>query len=173
MAELSSWQRWLACKALYRKFANPFLRSSQSIMGERCTYALHFSNMIHAVTVGKIPRQSIKKQRHHFATEVHILKTMACPVVKYGCESWTVRKAKCQRIDAFKLWCWRRLFRVPSTARSNQSILKEINPEYSLKGLMLKLEPQYFGHLMRKADSLKRPWCWERLRAGREGDDRG
>ena len=78
-------------------------------MEERRTYTLRFSNMIHAVTVGKIPRQSIKKQRHHFATEVHILKAMAFPVVKYGCESWTVSKAKCQRTDAFKLWCWRRL----------------------------------------------------------------
>ena len=74
----------------------------------------------------------------------------------------------------FELWCWRRLLRVPWTARrSNQSILKEISPEYSLEGLMLKLKPQYFGHLMRRADSLKRPWCWERLRARGEGDDRG
>ena len=90
-------------------------------------------------------------------TKVRLVKAMVFLVVVYGCESWTVKKAERQRIDALKLWCWRRLFRVPSTARSNQSILKEINPEYSLKGLMLKLEPQYFGHLMRKADSLKRP----------------
>ena len=89
----------------------------------------------------------------------------------YGCESWTVKKAECWRIDAFELWCWRRLLRVPCTARtSNQSILKEISPEYWKEGLKL----QYFGHLVRRTDSLeKRPWCWERLKAGGEGDDRG
>ena len=88
-------------------------------------------------------------------TKVCIVKAMVYPVVMYGCESWTIKKAECQRIDAFELWCWRRLLRVPWAARrSNQSILKEINPEYSLEGLMLKL--QYFGHLMRRADSLKK-----------------
>ena len=82
-------------------------------------------------------------------TKVHIVKTMVFPVVLYRCESWTIKKVKQQRIDAFELWCWRRLLRVPWAARrSNQSILKEINPEYSLKGLMLKLKLQYFGHLM-------------------------
>jgi len=91
----------------------------------------------------------------------------------YGCESWTVKKAECQRIDAFKVWCWR-LLRVPWTARrSNQSILKEISPEYSLEGLMLNLKLQYFGHLMGRTDSLKRPWWLERLKAGGERDDRG
>ena len=81
-------------------------------------------------------------------TKVHIVKTVVFLVVMYGCESWTIKKAECQRIDAFKLWCWRRLIRVPWAARrSNQSILKEINPEYSLEGLMLKLKLQYFGHL--------------------------
>ena len=79
----------------------------------------------------------------------------------YGCENWTIKKAECQRIDAFKLWCWRRLLRVPWTARrSNQSILKKINPEYSLEGLMLKLKLQYFGHLMRGADSLEKTLMW-------------
>ena len=87
-------------------------------------------------------------------TKVHLVKAMVFPVVTYGCESWTIKKAECQRIDAFKLWCWRRLLRVPWTARrSNQSIVKEISPEYSLEGLMLKLKLQYFGHLMRRADS--------------------
>ena len=82
-------------------------------------------------------------------TKVHIVKAMVFPVVTYGCESWTIKKAECQRIDAFELWCWRRLLKVPWTARrSNQSILREINPEYSLEGLMLKLKLQYFGHLM-------------------------
>ena len=91
----------------------------------------------------------------------------------YGCESWTVKKAECQKIDAFELWCWRRLLRVPWAARrSNQSILKEIRPGCSLEGLMLKLKLQYFGHLMQRIDSLERPWCLEGLRAGSEGDDR-
>ena len=82
-------------------------------------------------------------------TKVHLVKAMVFPVVMYGCESWTIKKAECQRIDVFELWCWRRLLRVPWTVRrSNQSILKEISPEYSLEGLMLKLKLQYFGHLM-------------------------
>ena len=81
-------------------------------------------------------------------TKVHLVKAMVFPVVMYGCESWTIKKAEHRRIDAFELWCWRRLLRVPWTARSNQSILKEISPEYSLEGLMLKLKLQYFAHLM-------------------------
>ena len=90
-------------------------------------------------------------------TKIRLIKAMVFPVVMYGCESWTVKKAECRRIDAFELWCWRRLLRVPWTAkRSNQSILKEISPEYSLEGLMLKLKFQYFGHLMRRADSFKK-----------------
>ena len=93
------------------------------------------------------------------------------PVIMYGCERWTIKKAKRQRIDAFELWCQRRLLRVLWTARkSNQSILKAINPEYSLEKLMLKLKHQYFGHLMWKANSLERPWCWKGLKAkGKEG----
>ena len=90
-------------------------------------------------------------------TKVHLVKAMVFPVVMYGCESWTIKKAECQRIDAFELCCWRRLLRVPWAARrSNQSILKEISPEYSLEGLMLKLKIQYFGHLMRRTDSLEK-----------------
>ena len=90
-------------------------------------------------------------------TKLHIVKAMVFPVVMYGCESWTIKKAEHQRIDAFKLWCWRRLLRVPWTAkRSNQPILREINPEYSLEALTLKLKLQYFGHLMRMADSLEK-----------------
>ena len=89
--------------------------------------------------------------------KVHLVKAMVFPVVMYGCESWTKKKAECQRIDAFDSWCWRRLLRVPWTARrSNQSILKEISPEYSLEGLMLKLKLQYFGHLMQRADSFEK-----------------
>ena len=90
-------------------------------------------------------------------TKVRLVKAMVFPVVMYGCESWTVKKAECQRIDAFQLWCWRRLRRVPWTARRcNQSILKEISPGISLEGMMLKLKLQYFGHLMRRADSLEK-----------------
>ena len=89
-------------------------------------------------------------------TNVHLVKAMVFPVAMYRCESWTIKKAECQRIDAFELWCWRRLLRVPWTARrSNQSILKKIIPEYSLEGLMLKLKLQYFGHLMQRADSVE------------------
>ena len=99
---------------------------------------------------------------------------MVFPVVMYGCESWTIKKAEHQRIDAFELWSWRRLLRVPWTARrSNQSILKEINLEYSLEGLILKLKFQNFGHLNEELTHWKRPYCWERLKAGGEGDDRG
>ena len=90
-------------------------------------------------------------------TKVHLVKAMVFPVVMYGCESWTVKKAECQRINAFELWCWRRLLRVPWTARRfNQSTLKEISPEYSLEGMMPKLKLQYFRHLMRRVDSLEK-----------------
>ena len=97
-------------------------------------------------------------------TKVHLVKAMVFPVVMNRCESWTITKAESQRIDAFELWCWRRLLRVPWTARrSNQSILKEISPEYSLGELMLKLKLQHFGHLMWRTDSFEKIWCWERL----------
>ena len=90
-------------------------------------------------------------------TKVHLVKAMVFPVVMYGCESWTVKKAECRRIDAFELWCWRRLLRVPWTARrSNQSILKEINPGISLEGMILKLKLQYLSHLMQRGDSLEK-----------------
>ena len=103
------------------------------------------------------PRQCIKKQRHHFAYKGHIVKATVFPVVMYGCETWTIKKDECQRIEAFKLWCWR-LLRVPWTARrSNQSIWKKVNPEYSLEGLMLKLKLHYFSYLMWRADSLEKP----------------
>ena len=117
---------------------------------------------------------SILKSRDiTLSTKVRLVKAMVFPVVMYGCESWTIKKAECRRIYAFELWCWKRLLRVPWTARrSNQSILKEISPRYSLEGLMLKLKPQYFGPLCEELTHWKRPWCWERLRSG-EGDDRG
>ena len=115
---------------------------------------------------------SILKSRDiTFPTKIHLVKAMVFPVVMYECESWTVKKAECQRIHAFELWCWRRLLRVPWTARrSNQSILKEISPGCSLEGLMLKLKLQYFGHLMRRVDSLEKTlmlgWIGGRRRRG-------
>ena len=106
-------------------------------------------------------------------TKVHLVKAKVFPVVVYRCESWTIKTAEDWRIDAFELWFWRRLLRVPWTARSfNQSILKEISPEYSLGGLMLELKLQYFGHVMWRTDSLEKLWYWERLKAGGEGDER-
>ena len=101
-------------------------------------------------------------------TKVHLIKAMVFPVVVYGCESWTVKKAEGQRIDAFELWCWRRLLRVPWTARRpNQSILKKISPEYSLEGLMLRLRLQYFGHLMQRADSIVKTLMLRKTEGGR------
>ena len=104
-------------------------------------------------------------------TKVHIVKAMAFLVVMHECESWTIKKAECQRIDAFNLWCWRRLLRVHWTARSNQSILKGMNPESSLEGLMLKL--QYFGHLMQRADSLEKTLMLGKTKGRRRRGDRG
>ena len=122
-------------------------------------------------------KKSHDKPRQHSITSLTkacIVKAMVFPVVTYRYESWTIKKARCQRNDAFKSWCWRNLLRVPWTARRpNQSILKEISPEYSLEGLMLKLKLQYFGQLAQRANSWRRSWCWERLRAGGEGDNTG
>ena len=107
-------------------------------------------------------------------TKVRLGKAMVFPVIMYGCEIWTVKKAECQRIDAFELWCWRRLLRVPWTARrSNQSILKEISPGISFEGMMLKLKLQYFGHLMRRVESLEKTLMLGGLGARGDGDDRG
>ena len=107
-------------------------------------------------------------------TEVHLVKAMVFPVVMYGCESWTVKNAEPRRIGAFELWCWRRLLRIPwSARRSNQSILKEISPGISLEGMMLKLKLQYFGHVMRRVDSLEKTLMLGGIGDRREGDDRG
>ena len=112
---------------------------------------------------------SILKSRHiTLPTKVHLVKVMDFPVVRYGCESWAIKKAERQRIGAFEVWCWRRLLRVPWTARrSNQSILKEISPEYSLEGLIVKLKVQYCGHLMRRADSLEKTLMLGKFEGGR------
>ena len=119
------------------------------------------------------PRQHIKSRDITLSTKVHLVKAIVFPVVMYGCESWSIKKAERRRIDAFELWCWRRLLRVPWTARrSNQSILKGINPGCSLEGLMLKLKLQYFGYLMQKADSFEKTlmlgWVEGRRRRGRQ-----
>ena len=112
---------------------------------------------------GSLPSEPFGK-----LTKVHLVKAMVFPVVMYGCESWTIKKAEHQRIGAFELWCWRRLLRVPCSARrSNQSILKEISPEYSLEGLMLKLKLQYFGHLMRRTDSFEKTLMLRKTEGGR------
>ena len=106
--------------------------------------------------------------------KIRLVKAMVFPVVMYGCEAWTKKKAESQRIDVFEVWCWRRLLRIPWTAKkSNQSILKEISPEYSLEGLMLKLKLHTLATWCKELTHWKRPWCWERLKAGREEDDRG
>ena len=106
-------------------------------------------------------------------TKVHPVKAMVFPVVTYGCESWTIKKAEHRRTDAFELWCWRRLLKVPWTARSNQSILKEISPKNSLEGLMLKLKLQYFGHLMQKTDSLEKTLILGKIEGRRRRGQQG
>ena len=119
------------------------------------------------------PRQHIKKQRHYLPTKVHLVKAIVFPVVTYGWESWTIKKAEGWRIDAFEPWYWRRLLRVPWRARkTNQSILKKISPEYSLEGLMLKLKLQYFGHLMQRADSFEKSLILGKIGRRRRGRQR-
>jgi len=131
---------------------------SLNIMTKRFIYIVALSELLTFGRKVMTNLDSILKSRDiTLPTEVHLVKAMVFPVVMYGCESWTVKKAQCRRIDAFELWCWRRLLRVPWTARrSNQSVLKEISPGISLEGMMLKLKLQYFGHLMRRVDSLEK-----------------
>ena len=119
------------------------------------------------------PIQHIKKQRHYFSNKGPSSQSYGYPVVMCGCESWTIEKAECRRIDAFELWCWRRLLRVPwTTRRSNQSILKEISPEYSLEGLMLKVKLQYFGHLIRRTNSFEKTLMLGKIEGRRRGRQR-
>ena len=132
-----------------------FLGSKITVDGD-CSHEIERHLLLGRKDMTK-PDSILKSRDITLLTKVHIVKVMVFPVVMYGFESWIIKKAEHQRIDAFELWCWRRLLRVPWTARrSNQSILKEINPEYSLEGLMLKLKFQYFGHLMRRAHSLEK-----------------
>ena len=130
---------------------------------------------LHLGRIAMTNLESVLKSRDvTLSTKVHIVKAMSFLVVVYGCESWTIKKAERRRIDAFELWCWRRLLTVPCIARrSNQSILKEINPEYSLEELMLKVRLQYFGHLMRKTDSLEKTPILGKIEGKGEGGNRG
>ena len=144
------------------------------------------TNFMRPVLLWPHGRERLQRKIHHnldsilksrditLSTKVHLVKAMVFPVVMYGYESWTIKKAECRRIDAFELWCWRRLLRGPWTARrSNQSILKEISPGCSLEGLMLIWNSNTLATWCEELTHLKRPWCWERLKAGGEGDDRG
>ena len=141
-------KQWKQCQTLFF-WAPKSLQMVIAAMKLKDTYSLE----------GKYeqPRQHIEKQRHYLSTKVRLIKAMVCPVVMYGYKSWSIKKAECWRIDGFELWCWRRHLRVPWTARrSNQSILKEISPVCSLEGLILKLKLQYFGHFLRRVDSLEK-----------------
>ena len=159
-------KQWKQCQTL-------FLGGSKITVGGDCSHDIKRRLLLGKKVMTSL--DSILKSRNiTLSTKIHLVKTMVFPVVMYGCESWTIKKSECQRIDAFELWCWRRLLRVPWTARrSNQSILKEISPGCSLVGLMLNLKLQYFVTWSEELTHLKGPWCWERLRAGGEGDDRG
>ena len=158
-------KQWKQCQTI-------FLGSKISADGD-CSHEIKRRSLLGRKVMTNL--DSIFKSRDiTLPTKVHLVKAMVFPVVIYGCESWIVKKAERQRIDAFELWCWRRLLRVPWTARrSNQSILKKISPGCSLEGMMLKLKLQYFGHLTQRVDLWKRLWCWEGLEAGGRRDDRG
>ena len=156
----------------WKQWQTIFLSSKITADGD-CSHEIRRSLLLGRKAMTNL--DSILKSRNTtLLTKVCLVKAMGFPVVMYGCESWTIKKAERWRIDAFELWCWRRLLRVPSTARrSNQSILKEISPEYSLEGLMLKLKLQYLATSCEELTHLKRPWCWERSKVGGEGHYRG
>ena len=130
------------------------------------TLAFGRKTMIHLYSI-------LKSRNITLLTQVCIAKAMPFPIVMYECERWTIKKAECWRIDAFELWCWRRLLWVPWIARSNQSVLKEINPEYTLERLMLNWSSNSLATWCKELTHWKRPWCWERLKAGGEGGNRG
>ena len=161
-------KRWKQCQTL-------FFLCSKITAGGDCSHEIKRHLLLGKKV--KTNLDSILKSRDiTLPTKIHLVKAMVFPVVivTYGCKNWAAKQAECWRIDAFELWCWRRLLRVPWTARrSNQSILKDISPGCSLEGLMLKLKLQYFGLLMQRVDYWKRPWFWEGLGAGGEGEDRG
>ena len=150
-----------------------FFRGSKITADGNCSYEIKIQLLLGRKAMTNLD-STLKSRDITLPTKVCLVKAMVFPVVMYACERWTIKKAECQRIDAFELWCWRRLLRVPWTARrSNQSILKEISPEYSLNGLMLKLKLQYFGHLMRRADSFKKTPMLGKIEGREEGDNRG
>ena len=148
-------------------FSNSIFLDTKIIADDDCSHEIKRCLLLGRKAMTNL--DSILKSRHIILlTKVHLVKAMVFPVVMYGCESWTIKKAECQRNDAFELWCWRRLLRVPWTARkSNQSIIKEINPEYSLEGLMPKLKLQYFGQLMQRTDSLEKTLMLGKTEGGR------
>ena len=148
-----------------------FLGSKITADGD-CSHEI--KRRLHLGRKGETNLDSILKSRDiTMSTKVRVVKAMVFPVVMYGCESWTIKKAEPRRIDAFEQWCWKRLLNIPWTARRcNQSILKEMSPECSLEGLMLKLKLQYLATWCKELTHLKRPWCWVRLRAGGEEGDR-
>ena len=171
---------WHPVPSLHGKYMRKQWKQWQTIfLGSKITEDGDFSHEIkrHLLLGSKAMTNlhSILKSRDIILpTKFHLVKAIVFPVVMYWCESWTIKKAENQRIDVFELWCWRKPLRVHWTARrSNQSILKEISPEYSLEGLMLKVKLQYFGHLMGRANSLEKTVVRGRLKAGGEGDERG
>ena len=167
---ITSWQIEGETVETVRDF---ILGASRSTVDGDCSHEIKRRLLLGRKTMTNLDN-ILKSREITFPTKVHLFKAMIFPVVMYGCGSWTIKKAEHQRIDAFELWCWRRLLRVPWTARrSNPSILKEISSEYSLEGLMLKLKLQYLATWCEELTHWKRPWCWERLKAGGEGDDRG
>ena len=158
-------KQWKQCQSL-------FLGGSKITADGDCSHEIKRRLLLERKTITNLD-SILKRSDITLPTKIRLVRAMVFPVFVYGCESWTIKKAKHWRIDAFELWCWRRLLRVPCTARrSNQSILKEISPEYSLERLMLSWSSILWppdGYLTH----LKRPWCWERLKAGGERDDRG
>ena len=161
---MTSWQKDGKTVATVADFI--FLGSKITADGD-CTHEIRRCLLLGRKVMTNL--DSVLKSRHiTLPTKVHLVKAVVFLVVMYGCERWTIKKSECRRIVAFELWCWRRLLRVPWTARrSNQSILKEITPEYSLEGLMLKLKLQYFGHLMRRTDSFEKILMLGKIEGGR------
>ena len=167
---ITSWQKDGETMGTVRDFI--FLGSKITADGD-CSHEIKRGLLLGKKAMTNL--SSILKSRDiTLPTKIHLVKAMVFPVVMYGCENWTIKKAECQRIDAFELWCWRRPLRVSWAARrSKQSILKEINPEYSLEGLMLKLKLQYFGHLMRRTDSLENTLMLQKIEGrSRRGQQR-
>ena len=157
-------KQWKQCQSL-------FFWPSKSL--QIVTSAMKLRRLLLGRKVMTNPNSILKSRDITFPTKVHLVKAMVFPMVMYGCQSWTVKKPECRRIDAFEVWCWRRLLRVPWTARRSYQPILKISPGCSLEGLMLKLKLQYFGHLMRRVDSLEKTLMLEGLGAGGKGDDKG